>query len=57
MSTSVLRKIGKAANSYKDAKPAFADNPFFARYEEKQWGHATSFFRTKNEQCKKAKKK
>ena len=37
-----LSKIGKAANSFKGAKPAF-DVPYFQRKEERDWGGAHTF--------------
>lgn len=39
---SAAAKMGKAADSFKGAKPAF-DGPQFQRKEEKDWGRVRTF--------------
>jgi hypothetical protein len=57
MAKDAVKKIVKAAESWKNVKPASANHPYFSYCEEKEWGHTTSFLRTKLSSEKKSQKK
>jgi hypothetical protein len=47
MAKDAVKKIVKAAESWKNVRPASANHPYFSYCEEKEWGRTTSFLRTK----------
>ncbi len=57
MAKNALKKIVKAASSWKNAKPSSAGHPYFSYCEGKEWGHTTSFSRIKHPSGKDSKKK
>jgi len=57
MARDALKKIVRAAASTRNVKSVFANNPYLSYCEDREWGHTTSFLRTKDSSLKKSQKK